>query len=113
MFWQFAGCVLLVLVFGGCQEAPPDGHKVFLTVGCTRCHGNSGEGASQGPPLEGLSEKFKPAELNAFLENPIGYAEQDARLKKWREEYFTPMPKLEMTDAQRQALVSFLLKAHP
>lgn len=106
------GILGMVLVLG-CAEKPPNGREVFLTVGCARCHGDDGEGASQGPPLEGVREKFTKEELDQFLDNPIAYAENDVRLKKWREEYFTPMPKLQMTDAQRNALVKYLFEKHP
>lgn len=98
---------------GGCSEPPPDGRDVFLTVGCTRCHGTRGEGASQGPMLEELQSKFTPDQLAEFLDNPPAYQAKDARLQKWREEYFTPMPKLEMTDGQRKALTTYLLETYP
>ena len=108
------GCVVLLVcvVFAGCETPPPDGRAVFLTVGCARCHGNDGEGASQGPPLEELSAKFTALQMEEFLDNPIAYVEKDARLQKWRDEYFTPMPKLQMTEAQRKAMVAYLLEKH-
>ena len=105
--WVF--CVCLV----GCETPPPDGRSVFLTIGCARCHGNGGEGESLGPPLEGLRSKFTEQQMDQFLENPVVYVEKDARLKKWKEEYFTPMPKLQMTVAQRKALVAYLFEKHP
>jgi mono/diheme cytochrome c family protein len=105
----------VVAVFGylGCETPPPDGRSVFMTIGCARCHGNEGGGESLGPPLEDLSAKFSAQQLDQLLDNPIAYVENDERLKKWREEYFTPMPKLQMTDAQRKALVVYLFEKHP
>ncbi len=104
--WIGFGCL-------GCEKTPVDGRTVFLTVGCARCHGNDGEGASLGPPLEDLRRKFNQQALTAFLDNPIAYAEKDERLQKWRDEYYTPMPKLQMTDEQRVALVGYLFEKHP
>lgn len=101
------------LICGGCEAPPPDGRAVFLTVGCARCHGNDGTGESLGPPLEALSTKFTVKQMDQFLDNPIAYAEGDERLKKWRDEYFTPMPKLQMTEAQRKALVAHLFEKYP
>jgi cytochrome c553 len=86
---------------------------VFLTIGCTRCHGDEGEGASLGPPLEALSTKFNAAQLDQFLDNPLAYLERDTRLQKWRERYFTPMPKLQMSQQQRQVLAAYLFQKHP
>jgi mono/diheme cytochrome c family protein len=106
-------CGLVVCVCLGCEKPPVDGRTTFLTVGCARCHGNEGEGASLGPPLEELSAKFNQQTLTAFLDNPIAYAEKDERLQKWRDEYYTPMPKLQMTDEQRAALVVYLFQTHP
>jgi mono/diheme cytochrome c family protein len=109
--WLVLG--VLGLVSLGCETPPPDGRAVFLTVGCARCHGNTGAGESLGPPLEDLSTKFTIKQMNAFLDNPIAYAEKDERLSKWRDEYFTPMPKLQMNDPQRDALVAYLFEKHP
>lgn len=106
-------CLGIGLLTLGCEKPPVDGRTVFLTVGCARCHGNEGEGASLGPPLEELSTKFTKETMTAFLDNPIAFAQKDKRLQMWREEYYTPMPKLQMTDEQRAALVVYLFKTHP
>jgi len=106
-------CGLVCVVCVGCEKPPVNGRTVFLTIGCARCHGNDGEGASLGPPLEALSTKFDQQSMTAFLDNPIAYAEKDERLQKWRDEYYTPMPKLQMTAEQRVALIDYLFEKHP
>jgi len=114
LLWRvFLVCCLVGFTSLGCEKPPVDGRTVYLTVGCARCHGSAGEGESLGPPLEELSTKFTPETMTAFLDNPIAFAEKDQRLQKWREEYYTPMPKLQMSDEQRAALVVYLFQAHP
>ena len=65
---------------------------------CRGCHALGGQGGVAGPALDGVSKRFKPAELTAWLKDP-------QRVKPG-----TAMPNLGLPDATIAELVEFLGK---
>lgn len=72
--------------------APP---AMFSQV-CASCHSLKGSGGAVGPALDGVGTRRDSAWLTTWLKDPSAVKPG------------TAMPKLPMTDAQRQELVSFL-----
>lgn len=107
------GLLTAVLALVVACSPPPDGQKVFLESGCTRCHDLDGSGGFQGPRLEGLITKWTAESLDRFLADPPAFVKENARLQAYQDDYVTPMPKLVIEPAKRKALVEYLLKTHP
>ncbi|MCO4762621.1 MAG: c-type cytochrome [Myxococcales bacterium] len=72
--------------------APPS----FKTL-CVACHALEGSGGNVGPALDGVANRYDQKTLDAWLKDPPSVKPG------------TKMPKLPLTDAQRSALVSFLM----
>lgn len=63
---------------------------------CTACHALGGQGGNVGPALDGVGDKYDPAYLHRWLDDPQSVKPG------------TAMPKLPLTDAEREELVRFL-----
>lgn len=77
---------------GNMAEAPP----MFGSV-CTACHSLGGAGGTVGPALDGVGHRYTEPELRAWLKDP-------AAVKPG-----TAMPNLGLSDADLDALTTFLL----
>ncbi|MGM0576395.1 MAG: c-type cytochrome [Myxococcota bacterium] len=75
-----------------------DRPEIFSQL-CTACHSLGGSGGNVGPALDGVGARFDdPEELNAWLEDPQSVKPG------------TAMPDLGLSEAQRDELVTFLMK---
>lgn len=63
---------------------------------CVACHALGGQGGQVGPALDGVGSRKTPAEIAAWLADPPAIKPG------------TQMPKLPLTDGQRQELTAFL-----
>jgi len=63
---------------------------------CVACHALGGQGGQVGPALDGVGNRKTPAEIAAWLADPPAIKPG------------TQMPKLPLTDGQRQELTAFL-----
>lgn len=63
---------------------------------CVACHSLGGQGGQVGPALDGVGNRKTPAEIAAWLADPPAIKPG------------TQMPKLPLTDGQRQELTAFL-----
>ena len=63
---------------------------------CVACHALGGQGGQVGPALDGVGHRKTPAEIAAWLADPPAIKPG------------TQMPKLPLTDGQRQELTAFL-----
>lgn len=72
--------------------APP----IFTTV-CTACHSLGGTGGAVGPALDGVGHRYNRKDLRAWLENPTVVKPG------------TAMPDLGLSDADLDALTTFLI----
>jgi cytochrome c oxidase subunit 2 len=61
--WLICGILAVALALSGCSSSEPDrdlselgaqGHEIFLSRGCSACHGEDGEGGV-GPAWQGLA----------------------------------------------------------
>ena len=101
MIWPFA-VVMLLLVTAACahtQEpsAPvEEGRRVFQDQGCYGCHTVGATGTPIGPDLSHIGAKRNRSYLVGWLRDPSSH-KPTAR-----------MPKLTLTDAEVQALASYL-----
>ncbi len=86
-----AGASPAVATAAGGPSAPP----VFDAV-CTGCHSIGGKGGTVGPALDGVSARYSPEKLRAWLRDP-------ASVKPG-----TAMPNLNLSDADLDALTAFL-----
>jgi cytochrome c2 len=88
----------------------PRGEVVYSSVGCTMCHGGSGEGSALAPPLAGSKARWERAALLEYLKNPTEYAAKDPRLAEQKKKYSIPMPSYaSQPPADLEALADFVL----
>lgn len=78
------------------------GKKVYEDSKCSKCHGIAGHGDHGQRVLEGVSEKLSAAEIRKWITSPT---EMTAKLPKKPKE---PMKKVDLTDAQVDALVAYV-----
>lgn len=74
------------------QAAPPEKYTQL----CVACHAMAGKGGNVGPALDRVGAKFDAKYLDAWLRDPQAVKPG------------TNMPKLPLTDAERDALVAYL-----
>jgi mono/diheme cytochrome c family protein len=80
--------------------AASEGERLFTERGCRGCHGLKADEHSVSPRvphLAGIGSKVTPAWLDAWIKNPKAYNADSA------------MPKVELTDDERHAIVAFLV----
>jgi nitric oxide reductase subunit C len=79
-------------------NAAQEGRPAVFDQVCVACHALAGKGGNVGPALDGVATRFDAKHLDDWLADP-------QKLKPG-----TAMPKLPLTDAQRQELVQFLTR---
>jgi mono/diheme cytochrome c family protein len=79
-----------------------EGRQVFKDSKCSKCHGIEGRGEHDQRVLRGVGEKLSAAEIRQWITHP---AEMTAKLPKKPKE---PMKKVDLTEAQVDALVAYL-----
>ncbi|MBK7073237.1 MAG: c-type cytochrome [Myxococcales bacterium] len=75
--------------------ATVDRPQIFNQL-CVACHALGGQGGQVGPALDGVGGRMAPAQIAAWLADPPAIKPG------------TQMPKLPLTDGQRQELTAFL-----
>ena len=75
---------------------PSPGRTLFLSQGCSACHGPTAEGTQFAPSLVGITKKFPGDKVPALLRHPT------ARMRAGG------MPAFNLTDPQMQQLVGYL-----
>lgn len=111
--------VLLSLLLLSCSasEAPTgadadlaQGKSLYLSAGCTLCHGQNGEGGVAGPALAGLAAHWDETRLSQFIADPSAFVKQDARLAQQAAKYPLPMAAQgNLSEADRLLLARYLL----
>jgi len=82
--------------------APPTaGHALFVSQGCSACHGPTGEGTHFAPSLIGVGKKFPGNALPTLLHHPTSKMRAGG------------MPTVKVNDAQLVELVAFLSSLAP
>ena len=84
---------------GGAQ--PTEGHALFVSQGCSACHGPTGEGTHFAPSLIGVGKKFPGNALPTLLHHPTSKMRAGG------------MPTVKVNDAQLVQLVAFLSSLAP
>jgi ubiquinol-cytochrome c reductase cytochrome b subunit len=80
---------------------PTAGHALFVSQGCSACHGPTGEGTHFAPSLIGVGKKFPGNALPALLHHPTSKMRDGG------------MPIVKVNDAQMVQLVAFLSSLAP
>ena len=80
---------------------PTAGHALFVSQGCSACHGPSGEGTHFAPSLIGVGKKFPGNALPTLLHHPTSKMRAGG------------MPTVKVNDAQMVQLVAFLSSLAP
>jgi nitric oxide reductase subunit C len=78
---------------GVSEHTAPEKFKLL----CTACHSVQGKGGNVGPALDGVANKYDHQYLDKWLLDPFAVKKD------------TKMPKLPLTDAERNDIVSYLL----
>lgn len=97
----------------GWQALPPvvpalaaQGSTLFTTKGCVSCH-SIGKGRIVGPDLLGVTHRAEPSWLEAFITDPPGMLERDARAKELLAIYLVKMPKVALSQPEIRALLEY------
>ena len=80
---------------------PSAGHALFVSQGCSACHGPTAEGTHFAPSLIGIATKFPGDKLPTLLHNPTSKMRAGG------------MPVVKVNDAQMVQLVAFLSSLVP
>lgn len=62
------------------------GAQLFVSFGCTRCHGENLSGTANGPQLVNLNEYWNKQNLIAYLRNPSSFMEEE-RFKNYKKKF--------------------------
>lgn len=84
------------------------GRMTFVSAGCPKCHGDLLNGGTGAPPLKNLKQNWDEDKLAAYLADPVGYSQGDARLAEQAAKYPISMPPVN-DEATRRALAKWLL----
>lgn len=87
--------LLLSVVLGDAWAGAPAKPAIVDQV-CVACHSIGGQGGNVGPAFDGVGSRRTAPDLDRWLKDPQAYKPG------------TAMPKIDMTDAQRQELVAWL-----
>jgi cytochrome c oxidase cbb3-type subunit 2 len=87
-------------------EPIPAGERVYWRMGCGHCH-SIGHGRLVGPDLAGVTERRKPDWLRDWLRDPPRML-LDPALRSEFKDYPTPMPNLNLSEADIELLIPFL-----
>ncbi|MEM7310089.1 MAG: cytochrome c [Planctomycetota bacterium] len=110
-----AALVAAGALLGACRfpaQPPPgaSGAEIYALQLCANCHGEQGEGKTQGPPLRGLSAHWSRDDLADFLAETDAWEERDERLARLAREYSGDMkPYDNLSPAERLRLADYLL----
>jgi len=116
-----AALVLAAASLGASAQTPPAPKIVVDTVlaeqgkaiseakMCMSCH-TIGQGELAGPDLLGVTERRDTTWLMRFLDDPPAMAETDSIVRIMAEKYPIPMAKLDLTEAERRALIHYLAR---
>jgi len=100
----------LLLASCGGAGAGASGDRLYLTNGCSSCHGATGSGGALGPPLEDLARFWDRDSLSDFFKDPKAALASDARLAKVSEPFRAKMPAFPyLTDEQAGRIADFVL----
>ena len=80
---------------------PSPGRSLFLSEGCSACHGPLAQGTAFAPSLVGITKKIPRTQIPALLRHP------NAQMRAGG------MPTFDLTDTQMQQLVSYLSSLKP
>ncbi|MGC9199747.1 MAG: cytochrome b N-terminal domain-containing protein [Acidobacteriaceae bacterium] len=80
---------------------PSPGRSLFLSEGCSACHGPLAQGTAFAPSLVGITKKIPKTQIPALLRHP------NAQMRAGG------MPTFDLTDTQMQQLVSYLSSLKP
>jgi mono/diheme cytochrome c family protein len=86
----------------------PPGERLFLMVGCIRCH-TVGKGKFVGPDLAGIGQRRPRPWLRRWLLDPPGMIATDEEARKMAKEYPIPMPVMGLSEREVDLLVDFLM----
>ncbi len=67
-----SGCAALSCAAGAQAGSKAEGARLFVSSGCTHCHGATGEGTDSGPSLREVRRKLKAAEIQQQIVNGGG-----------------------------------------
>lgn len=109
--WPALAGLALVACLTPTQPPPgADGRTIYTLQLCANCHGNQGEGQSQGPPLRGLRELWSREDLVEFLADPAPWQARDPRLARLAREHSGEMAGYSNLSAQeRGRLADYLM----
>lgn len=99
-----AGCFL--------YAHPPrsDGAALYRRENCANCHGPARAGTPNGPPLEGLAERWDARALGRYLLDPDAVLASDPRLAELSRRHGNRMPPFpHLTSGERAELARWLL----
>ena len=105
-----------VILAGACRlptQPPPgaSGAEIYALQLCANCHGEAGEGGSNGPPLADLGAYWNAEDLADFLADPRPWEARDPRLARLAEGYIRPMnPYDNLSLDERLRLAAYLLE---
>ena len=102
----------LSLLLAGCDGdgSAPSGDRLYLTNGCSSCHGATGVGGVLGPSLKDASRFWDRDSLSAFFRDPKPALGSDERLSKVSEPFRAKMPAFpHLTDEQAGRIADFVL----
>jgi mono/diheme cytochrome c family protein len=113
--WDARSVLLALPLAAACSlRTPPPpgapGDLIYELQNCANCHWPAGEGTARGPALDGLAAEWTPGRLAAFLAEPDGFREADARLRALERAYPGEMSRYDNLSAeQRLTLAHWLL----
>jgi mono/diheme cytochrome c family protein len=112
-----SGALVLALALGcSLRRDPPPGAtgaEIYVYQNCANCHGENGEGRSQGPALAGLASSWELDALVGFLADPDPFVERDPRLAALLEEHSGEMSSYaNLTREERTVLAAWLLATY-
>ncbi|MBA2660717.1 MAG: cytochrome c [Bradymonadaceae bacterium] len=82
------------------------GESLYLGKGCSACH--QMDKRVVGPALRGITNRREPEWLARFILHPDAMVKSDAEAKKLLEEYRTPMPNVNLTAEEADAILAYL-----
>jgi len=91
---------------GPASQSGPDGAAVFQAR-CTGCH-TIGGGTLVGPDLKDVSKRRTAPWLKSFISDPPAMFATDPTAQALRKQFSVTMPKLGLSPAEVDALVTFL-----
>lgn len=85
---------------------PAAGKQLFAAKTCSACH--QMDAKVVGPPLRGVVAKRGEDWVLRMIQSPDQMVKEDPAAKALFEEYKTPMPNLQLTEAEAASIVAYL-----